>query len=41
MDFQISALSVDQFSDLFGRDKETLAKQGVERVIADGKPGYP
>lgn len=41
MDFQISALSVDQFSDLFGQDKETLAKQGVERVIVDGKPGYP
>ena len=33
MDFQISA-DMDQFSDLFG----TLA---IERVIADGKPGYP
>jgi hypothetical protein len=41
MDFQISALSVDQFSHLFGQDKEVLAKQGIHRVIADGNPGYP
>ena len=41
MAFQITALSVDQFSHLFGQNEETLAKQGVERVIADGKPGYP
>ena len=41
MDFQFSALSVDQFSHLFGQNEEALAKQGAERVIADGKPGYP
>ena len=41
MDFQITALSVDQFSHLFGKDQETLAKLGAQRVIADGKPGYP
>jgi len=41
MDFRFSALSVEQFSHLFGKNIETLAQQGVERVIADGKPGYP
>jgi hypothetical protein len=41
MAFQISALNVDQFSHLFGKDSDTLAKIGVERVIADTIPGYP
>ena len=41
MDFQFSALGVDQFSHLFGQNEEALAKQGAERVIVDGKPGYP
>jgi len=41
MGFRISALHVDQFSHLFGKDSEALAKSGVERMIVDNKPGYP
>jgi len=41
MCFQISGLDVDQFSHLFGKDPEALAKSGVERMIVDNKPGYP
>jgi len=41
MDFQISALSVDQFSHLFGQNEEALTKQGVQQVVANGKPGFP
>jgi hypothetical protein len=41
VNFQISALDVDQFSHLFGQDQEALAKQGVHRVTVDSKPGFP
>jgi len=41
MDFQISALNIDQFSHLFGQDRETLSKQGVQRIIVDSNPGFP
>ncbi len=41
MDFQISALSIDLFSHLFGQDGEALARQGIQRVIVDSNPGYP
>ncbi len=41
MGFQVSALSIDQFSHLFGQDGEVLAQSGVQRVIADDCPGYP
>jgi len=41
MDFQISALDVDRFKPLFGLDRETLSRAGVQRVIADSKPGFP
>lgn len=41
MGFQISALDVGQFSHLFDPDDETLAKQGVERMVVDSNPGYP
>ncbi len=41
MTFQISALNVDQFSHLFGKDSDTLAQFGAERVVADTVPGYP
>jgi hypothetical protein len=41
MGFQISALNIDQFSHLFGQDRETLAKQGVQRVVVDSNPGFP
>jgi hypothetical protein len=38
MGFQISALNIDQFSHLFGQDRETLAKQGVQRIVVDANP---
>ncbi len=41
MDFQISPLSIDQFSHLFGRDPEALARQGIQRIIVDSNLGYP
>ena len=41
MDFQISGLNVNQFTHLFGKDLETLAGLGVDRIVADSKPGYP
>ncbi len=41
MGFKISALDVDEFSHLFGLDVEALQQQGVRRMIADSKPGYP
>jgi hypothetical protein len=41
MGFQITALDSDQFSHLFGQDRETLAKQGVLRMLVDNKPGFP
>ena len=41
MGFQISALNIDKFSHLFGQDRETLAKQGVQRVVVDNQPGFP
>ncbi len=41
MGFQVSALSIDQFSHLFGQDGEVLAQSRVQRVIADDCPGYP
>ncbi len=41
MDFHISALGVDQFSHLFGQDRDALARQGVHRKVADSNPGFP
>ena len=41
MSFQVSALDVNQFSHLFGRDDETLGRSGVLRVVVDEDPGYP
>ena len=41
MDFQISALNIEQFNHLFGQDRAFLAKQGVQRIVADNSPGYP
>ena len=41
MEFQVSALSTDEFSHLFGLDDESLAKNGARRMQVDLKPGYP
>ena len=41
MGFQISALNIDQFSHLFGQDREELARQGVQRMVVDNNPGFP
>ncbi len=41
MGFQISALNIDQFSHLFGQDQDKLARQGIQRIVVDNKPGFP
>ena len=41
MEFQISALDLDQFSHLFGQSVNALANQGVQRMVVDSNPGYP
>jgi len=41
LDFQISALDIDEFSHLFGKDVETLADLGIRRISVDNSPGYP
>ena len=41
MNYQISALSADEFSHLVGLDDETLAKHGARRMRVDAKPGFP
>jgi hypothetical protein len=41
MQFQISALDLNQFSHLFGQSVNALADQGVLRMIVDSNPGYP
>ena len=41
MGFRISALSIDNFSLLFGMDQETLAQRGIQRRVVDSNPGYP
>jgi Protein of unknown function (DUF1203) len=41
MSFQICSLDRDQFSCLFGKSAQDLAKIGVSRVTVDEKPGYP
>ena len=41
MPFQISALDVELFDHLFDLDDEALAEYGVQRIVADNKPGYP
>jgi len=41
MSFQISALKIDQFSHLFGQDREVLAGQGVQRIVVHNNPGFP
>ena len=41
MEFQITALNVDEFSDLFGLDDESLARHRARRMTVDSKPGYP
>ncbi len=41
MTFQITALDPEQFSHLFGQDEDVLARNGVQRVIADSDCGFP
>lgn len=41
MSFRIQGLAATAFSHLFGVSEEELASHGVQRVIADEKPGYP
>ena len=39
--FRLVALSAKQFAPLFAQSDETLARQGIRRMTADAKPGYP
>lgn len=41
MSYVITGLSPDPFLPLFGQSDAALAEQGVVRVRADAKPGYP
>lgn len=41
MSFQISALPIEPFQDLFGLDDDMLEAKGVRRMIVDECPGYP
>lgn len=41
MDFMISALGAEPFRHLFGKDSDSLARMGVQRIIADENPGFP
>lgn len=39
--FQITALPVENFVSLFSLNDEALQSQGIKRMIADKKPGFP
>lgn len=41
MSYVVTGLSPERFAPLFGQSDAALAKQGVIRVRADAKPGYP
>ena len=41
MDFQIRALNLDEFSNLFGKNQEALERLGVQRMVVDSNPGFP
>ncbi len=39
--YRITGLSPEPFNELFGLDDDALAARGVQRVVADQKPGFP
>ena len=41
MRFQCTGLPVSQFTPLFALSDESLARQGMVRVTADSRPGFP
>jgi hypothetical protein len=41
MNFQITGLSPEPFRHLYGLSDQELALRGVQRCIADQKPGFP
>jgi hypothetical protein len=41
MSFRITGLPCDPFEHLYGRSSSELAQLGVERHIADARPGFP
>jgi hypothetical protein len=41
MNFQIAGLSPEPFRHLYGLSDQELALRGVQRCIADQKPGFP
>ncbi len=40
-DFQVVALSTEEFTNLFSLSDEELASYGARRLIVDKNPGYP
>lgn len=41
MNYIVSGLPLEPFRALFGRDADVLQQHGIERVVADAKPGFP
>ncbi len=41
MNYQISPLQLSEFQHLINADDDVLAQEGVVRLTADAKPGYP
>lgn len=41
MNFQISALPISLFKDLFELDEAALSVRSITRLVADGRPAYP
>jgi Protein of unknown function (DUF1203) len=41
MSFRITGLDPTQFLELFDLDDRTLAARGIQRCVADSKPGFP
>ena len=39
--YRVTGLPLETFDHLFGLSDAELAQQGVQRVVADAKPGYP
>lgn len=41
MSFRIKGLPCEPFEHLYGRSSSELAELGVERLVADARPGFP
>lgn len=41
MDYRMTGLPAENFTDLFGLDDDALARRGARRAVADAMPGFP